>query len=302
MAFVETTSPGGTASSDGLAVLASERRRSVFWVLTANPLCVAGLAILSASLLLAVFAGLLAPGDPLAPVGRPLQWPGQHRDFPLGTDSMGRDMLAGLLYGARVSLLVGFSATVIGTGVGVLVGALSGYFGGWIDSLLTRLTEIFQTIPNFILLVVMISIIGPSVATIIVAIGLVSWTTIARLVRAEFRSIKAREYVIAAKAVGVRDTWIILRHILPNALSPIILTASIMVASAILSESALSFMGLGDPNAVSWGSMIGEGRQYLRSAWYVSALPGLCIVLTVLSLNLIGDGLSEALDPRLSHD
>lgn len=281
--------------------LSAAPRHGFWYRLARNPNAVFGVAVLVAFAVLAVFAPLFMPGDPLMPVGKPLQWPFAPGGLWLGTDSLGRSIGAGMLHGARISLLIGLSATVIGVLIGVVVGALSGYFGGWWDSALMRVTELFQTIPNFILLVVVMSIVGSNLWTIILAIGLVSWPTIARLVRAEVRAVREREYAVAARGMGFGHLRLIALHIMPNVLSPIILTGSIMVASAILTESALSFMGLGDPNAVSWGSMIGEGRQYLRSAWYVAALPGLCIFFTVLGFNLLGDGLSDALNPRLGR-
>lgn len=276
--------------------------RMLFWRrLLQNPNALAGFAILLLLTVLAVLAPILAPGDPLRQIGSPLQWPLQDGGFLLGTDSLGRSIAAGMLHGARVSLLIGLSATVIGVATGVVIGACAGYFGGWTESILMRITEVFQTIPNFILLVVVMSIVGSTIWTMIFAIGLVSWPTIARLVRAEVRSVREREFAVAARGMGFGHARLIFLHIMPNVLSPVILTGSIMVASAILTESALSFMGLGDPNVVSWGSMIGEGRQYLRAAWYVAALPGFCIFVTVLAFNLLGDGISDALNPRLSR-
>lgn len=267
-----------------------------------NPTAMTGLVFLALVAAAALAAPLIYPDDPLAMVARPLLWPGQDPDYPLGTDSLGRDVAAGLFHGARVSLLVGLVATAIGLAAGTLVGALTGYFGGRLDAALVRLIEIFQSIPSFILLIVLVAIAQPTMATITVAIGLVTWPTIARLARAEFRAIRAKEFVAAAKSLGYGHTRIILREILPNALPPLIVTASVMVATAILNESALSFMGMGDPNVVSWGSMIGAGRELLRTAWFLTALPGLVIVFTVLALNLIGDGLNDALNPRLSAE
>ncbi len=267
-----------------------------------NPTALAGSAILASIIVAAILAPVLYPGDPLSMVARPLLWPGQNSAFPLGTDSLGRDIAAGLLHGARVSLLVGAAATLIGLTLGILVGAIAGYNGGWIDDVLVRLIELFQTVPSFILLIVLVAIAQPSVLTVIWAIGLITWPTIARLVRAEFRSLREKEFVLAARSLGYGHARIVFREILPNALPPIIVTSSVMVASAILMESALSFLGLGDPNAVSWGSMIGAGRELLRTAWYLTALPGFVIVLAVLSLNLIGDGLNDALNPRFSRD
>jgi peptide/nickel transport system permease protein len=267
-----------------------------------GPTALAGSAILVAIIVAATLAPVLYPGDPLSMVARPLLWPGQNSAFPLGTDSLGRDIAAGLLHGARISLLVGAAATLIGLTLGILVGSIAGYNGGWIDDVLVRLIEVFQTIPSFILLIVLIAIGRPSILTVIWAIGLITWPTIARLVRAEFRSLREKEFVLAARSLGYGHARIVFREILPNALPPIIVTSSVMVASAILMESALSFLGLGDPNVVSWGSMIGAGRELLRTAWYLTALPGLVIVLAVLSLNLIGDGLNDALNPRFTRD
>lgn len=267
-----------------------------------NPNAVCGLIFLAVVISAALIAPLLYPGDPLAMVARPFLWPGQNPAYPLGTDSMGRDVLAGILHGARVSLFVGLVATALGLTFGVLVGATAGYFGGWIDDLLVRLIEIFQTMPSFVLLVVMVAIAQPTAGTITLAIAIITWPTVARLARAEFRAIREKDFVMAARSLGYGDARIIFLEILPNALPPIIVTSSVMVASAILMESALSFMGLGDPNVVSWGSMIGAGRELIRTAWYLTALPGIAIVFTVLSLNLIGDGLNDALNPRFAQE
>lgn len=265
-----------------------------------NPNAVIGLIFLALVALAALAAPLIFPGDPLAMAGRPFLWPGEDPRYPLGTDSLGRDVLAGIVHGARISLVVGLSATVLGMILGVLVGAVAGYFGGRTDDLLVRATEIFQTMPGFVLLVVIVAVARPSATTITIAIALVTWPTVARLARADFRSIRERDFVMAAKSLGFGHGYIIFREILPNAMPPLIVTSSIMVATAILMESALSFLGLGDPNVVSWGSMIGAGREVMRAAWYLTALPGLAIVFTVLALNLIGDGLNDALNPRLS--
>lgn len=267
-----------------------------------NPTAMAGCVFLLAIAALALLAPWLYPGDPLDMVGTPFLWPGQEAGYLLGTDSMGRDVAAGIAHGARVSLMVGISATLIGLSLGITVGALAGYFGGWIDDVLQRLVELFQTIPSFILLVVLVAIAQPSIRTIVFAIGLVTWPTVARLVRAEFRSLREKDFVVAARSLGFGHARIIFREILPNALPPIIVTSSVMIASAILMESALSFMGMGDPNQISWGSMIGSGRELLRTAWYLTAAPGLAIVFGVLAFNLIGDGLNDALNPRFSAE
>ncbi len=215
---------------------------------------------------------------------------------------MGRDVLAGILHGARISLTVGIAATALGLSAGITIGAMAGYFGGIVDDLLVKFIEIFQTIPSFVLLVVLVAIAQPTTSTVTIAIAIVSWPTVARLTRAEFRAIREKDYVLAARSLGFGHARIIFREILPNALPPLIVTSSVMVASAILMESALSFMGLGDPNRVSWGSMIGAGRDVIRTAWYLTALPGLAIVFTVLALNLLGDGLNDALNPRFSEE
>ena len=206
-------------------------------------------------------------------------------------------MLAGIVHGGRVSLQVGMLASLFGVLLGLSIGALAGYFGGRIDYGLQRLIEIFQTMPSFVLLVALVAIAQPSVPTLVFAIGIISWPTVARLVRAEVRSIREREYILAARSVGYSHLRIIVLEVLPNILPTLIVTTSIMVASAVLMESALSFMGLGDPNQVSWGSMIGSGREQIRTAWYLTAIPGLAIFLTVLAFNLIGDGLTDAFNP-----
>ena len=260
-----------------------------------------GLVLLLFIVAVALGAPRLYPDDPLSMVARPLLWPGQDATYPLGTDSLGRDVAAGLAWGARISLGVGFLAMFCGVSAGLLVGSLAGYFGGRVDRLLVRLIEVFQTIPSFLLLVILVAIFQPSLLTIASAIAFVTWPTIARLVRAEFRSLRERDFVLAARSLGVTDARIILREILPSALPPIIATSSVLVASAILMESALSFLGLSDPNVVSWGSMIGAGREFLRTAWYLTAVPGVAIVVTVLALNLVSDGLNDALNPQLSR-
>lgn len=265
-----------------------------------NPAGIAAFLFLVAVAALSLAAPWLYPEDPLSMVARPFLWPGQNPAFPLGTDSLGRDVAAGLVWGGRVSLLVGFTAMALGVTIGLTVGATAGYFGGRVDDALLRLVEIFQTLPSFIFLVVLVAIAQPSVGTVTLAIAAVTWPTVARLVRAEFRSLREKDYVMAARGLGYGPARIIVREILPNALPPIIVTSSVLVASAILMESALSFLGLGDPNLVSWGSMIGSGRELLRTAWYLTAIPGLAIVLTVLALNLIGDALNDALNPRFA--
>lgn len=264
-----------------------------------NPSGMAGLLMLLAVLVMAFIAPLIYPGDPLDMVAQPFLWPGQDPQFPLGTDSLGRDVAAGIVHGSQVSLQIGFSAVLVSLAIGTVVGALAGYFGGTIDDVLVHITELFQTFPTFLLVVVLVAIGNPSIGLISSAIGIASWPTIARLVRAEFRSLRASDFVMAARSQGFSSLRIIFQEMLPNALPSIIVTTSVMVASSILIESALAFLGFGDPNRVSWGSMIGAGRESLRTAWFLTALPGGALVLTVLSLNLVGDALNDALNPRL---
>ncbi|MDY0747666.1 ABC transporter permease [Paucibacter sp. R3-3] len=247
----------------------------------------------------ALAADWIRPGDPLDIVAAPLLRPFTDPAYPLGTDQLGRDIAAGLVHGARVSLLVGLTAAGVGVSLGTLIGATAGYFGGRVDAVLNWLIEIFQTTPSFLLVVVIVSITQSSLEVIAVVIGLTTWETVARLIRAQFRALLSSDFVFAARSIGFGHRWIIVREILPNALPPVVVTASVMVASAILMESSLAFLGVGDPNKVSWGSMIGGGRDMLRSAWYLTVIPGLALVTTVFSLNLIGDALIEAMNPRL---
>jgi peptide/nickel transport system permease protein len=263
-----------------------------------NPSFLIGALILLAVIFVALAAPLLFPGDPQDMVATPQLWPGQEAPYWLGTDSLGRDVATGLAHGARVSLLVGVSAAAIGLVIGLGIGAAAGYFGGWVDNILVRLTELFQTVPTFLLVIVIVAIGQPSARVIALAIGIASWPTVARLVRAQFRSLREADFVLAARSLGYSPLRIILREILPNAMAPIVVTTSVMVANAILTEAGLSFLNMGDPNLISWGSMIGDGRPLLRTEWFLTALPGMAIAITVLSLNLLGDGLNDVLNPR----
>ncbi len=264
-----------------------------------NRAAVLGLGLFALVALTAILGPFLYPADPFAMVTRPFLWPGDRASSPLGSDNMGRDVLAGIIHGALVSLMIGVAATTAAVGLGAVLGAVAGYSRGWVDDALMRVTEIFQTIPNFIFVVVLVAIFKPSIRTIVVAIGVVSWPPISRVVRAQFLSLREREFVQACVALGMSEPRIIFRQVLPNCLAPVIVLASIMVATAILIEAGLAFLGLGDPNVMSWGKMIGDGRDALRTAWYLSAIPGVAILLTVLALNLVGEGLNDALNPRL---
>jgi peptide/nickel transport system permease protein len=259
-----------------------------------------GLAVLALVGVAAATAGLLFPYSPWDMRGAPFMPPGE-MEFLLGSDSLGRDVAAGIAYGARVSLLIGAVSTVVAVLLGITLGAVAGYAGGVVDDAIMRFTEFFQTVPSFMLAVVLVAIFSPSIGSIVAAIAIVSWPPVARVIRAEFLSLRSREFVHAAVVLGRSRTAIVFRVILPNALSPIIVLASLMVASAILLESGLSFLGLGDPNLISWGFMIGAGRSVIRIAWWMSVFPGIAIFLTVLALNLVGEGLSDALNPRLAR-
>jgi len=264
-----------------------------------NRAAVAGLAMLVVVLLAAIFGPLVYPTDPFDMVGRPSSPPSAR--FVLGTDVSGRDMLAGLLHGARVSLLIGILASLGATLFGLIVGAIAGYYGRAVDTILMRCTDFFLTIPSFILAIVIIAIFRPSVATVTLAIAAVSWPQVARLARAEFIAHRDREYVLACRALGMSDFEIITRQILPNALPSLLVVSSLLVATSILTESGLSFLGLSDPNVISWGYMVGVGRTVLRVAWWMPAIPGIAILLTGLCINLVGEGLNEALNPRLQR-
>jgi peptide/nickel transport system permease protein len=260
---------------------------------------VLGLGLLAIIVAAAIAAPYIYPGDPADMVAPPLLTPGSDATFPLGSDPLGRDVAAGLMHGARSALFIGGISTSVALIIGVTVGSLAGYYGGWVNDLLMRVTEIFQTMPQFILAVVLVAIFKPSLRSIVIALAMVSWPPVARLVRAEFLSLREREFVQSCYAIGMRESAIITGQILPNCLTPIIVTASIMVASAILTEAGLSFLGLGDPNVVTWGAMIGAGRDSMRTAWYLVAVPGVAIIFTVLALNLVGEGLNDALNPKL---
>ncbi|WJR75743.1 ABC transporter permease [Bradyrhizobium sp. NP1] len=262
---------------------------------------VIGLALLVVLLAFAIIGPYLYPQSPWRVVGRPFLAPFAMERFPLGTDTLGRDIAAGLVHGASVSLTIGVVSTLVALLIGVPLGAIAGYAGGIVDDLLMRFTEFFQTIPSFALAIVLVAILQPTLGSIVLTIGLVSWPPVARLVRGEVLSLKTREYVLAAVTLGQSTSRIIFSQILPNAIAPIVVMGSLMIASAILLESALSFLGLGDPNRMSWGYMIGAGRARLIDAWWISFFPGLAIFLTVLALNLAGEGLNDALNPRLSR-
>ncbi|MDL1955765.1 MAG: ABC transporter permease [Candidatus Desulfofervidus auxilii] len=262
------------------------------------------LGIISAIFLLflffiSFFAPWIAPYDPLEVNTKAVLLP-PSKAHPLGTDMLGRDVLSRLIYGTRISIKVGFVAVGIAVIIGTFFGALAGYYGGIIDAIIMRLVDIMLCFPSFFLILAVIAFLEPSIWNIMVVIGLTSWMGVARLVRAEFLSLKEREFVLAAKAIGASDIRIILVHLLPNAIAPILVSATLGIPGAILTEAALSFLGIGvQPPAPSWGNMLTAGKDNLEIAWWLSVFPGLAILLTVLAYNLLGEAIRDALDPRL---
>lgn len=263
-----------------------------------NHAAVAALVVLMVIVLAAIFGPAFYLVDPFEMVWAPFTPPGTE-GFVLGTDYLGRDLLAAIIHGARVSLAIGLAAAAVTVFIGITVGALAGYYRGWVEEALMRFTEFFQVLPTLLFSMVIVSLFGASLVIITIAIGVVSWTAVARITRAEFLRIRELEYVTAARAGGASDAKLIFRVILPNALPPIIVQATLMVGTAILFEAGLSFLGLTDPNVVSWGQIIGSNRPYILDANFTVTLPGLAIFITVLSISLVGDGLNDALNPRL---
>jgi len=236
--------------------------------------------------------------DPFDIVWAPLSPPGTE-NAPFGTDYLGRDILAGIIHGGSATLAVGASAALLTVFIGLTVGSLAGYYGGWVDDLLMRFTEFFQVLPTLLFAMVIVALFEPSIVTVAVSIGIVSWTAVARLARSEFLRIRNLDYVKAARSIGSRNRRIIWMVILPNAMPPLVVQSALTVGVAILFEAGLSFLGLSDPNVMSWGFMIGSNRDYLMDAWWTVTIPGTFIFLTVLAVSLIGDGLNDATNPKL---
>lgn len=266
-----------------------------------NRLALSGLIMVGALFLVSLLAPWLAPYDPNYIDIQAILMPPSSAHW-MGTDSLGRDVFSRIIYGARISLKVGFVAVGLATLIGVILGAVAGYYGSWVDNLLMRLVDLMLCFPTFFLILAVIALLEPSIWNIMVIIGLTSWMGVARLVRAEFLSLKEREFIQAARALGARDSRIIFRHLLPNALAPVMVSATLGVAGAILTESALSFLGLGvQPPTPSWGNILTAGKDNIEIAWWLSVFPGLAILVTVLSYNLLGEGIREAIDPRLKE-
>ena len=263
-----------------------------------NHAAMAGLVILFVITIGSIFGPLIYPTDPFDMVWAPFSPPGEE-GYLFGTDYLGRDLLAMVIHGARVSLVIGLSAAIVSIFIGVTIGALAGFYRGYIEEILMRVTEFFQVLPTLLFSMVIVALFGASLTMITIAIGIVSWTAVARITRSEFLRIRELEYVMASRASGVSNTKLMFGIILPNALPPIIVQSALMVGSAILFEAGLSFLGLTDPNVVSWGQIIGSNRQYILDASYTVTIPGIAIFVTVLAISLVGDGLNDALNPKL---
>ena len=299
--------PAGTTA---VALPALPEREERYWLTTLKRLvrrrtALFGLAVVIAVVLAAVFAPWLTPFDPLEQdINQRLKEPGWRNAagqvHPLGTDHLGRDILARVIFGARIALVVGLSAVLISGVLGMLIGLIAGYFGGKVDDFFMRLADIQLAFPFILLAIAVIGVLGPSLRNIIIVIGVSSWVVYARVVRGEVLSIRERDFVQAAIALGSRDGRILLRHVLPNAFTPWLVVATLDMARVIVIESALSFLGLGvQPPTPTWGGMLADGRVYLSTAWWLATFPGLAILVTVLGINLLGDGLRDTLDPRL---
>lgn len=267
-----------------------------------NPLALSGFIIIAGIMLLAVFAPLIAPYDPDAIDVKAILVAPSPEHF-MGTDGLGRDVFSRMLFGARISLLVGIVAVGIATAIGIVLGALAGYYRGWVDVFIMRMVDVMLSIPTFFLILAVIAFLTPSIWNIMIVIGLTSWMGVTRLVRAEFLSLRNREFVMASETLGARDSRLIFTHLLPNSLTPVIVSSVLGVASAVLVESGLSFLGLGvqAPQA-SWGNILTDGKEYIQFAWWLSLFPGLAILITVLGYNLLGEGLRDVFDPRTSKN
>ena len=289
-----TNAPSATPKVEALSPW-----REAWRVFRANKAAMLGLAILTVIVGAMVFGPSLYGVAPFDIAGAPFTEPFTDRSLWLGTDYLGRDVLAGVLVGGRATVLVGLAAATVAVTIGVTVGALAGFFGGWVDTALSRVTELFQVLPALLFAMVLVTLFTPSLTVVVFAIGVVAWTGTARLARAEFMRLRHLEYANAARAMGAGPLRLMLREILPNALPPLIVSATLIVGSAILFEAGLSFLGLSDANVMSWGLMIGSNRRNILECWWAVTFPGAAIFLTVLAVSLIGDGLNDAFNPKL---
>jgi peptide/nickel transport system permease protein len=266
-----------------------------------NRLALSGLVLVAGLFLVSLLAPWLAPYDPNFIDIKAILMPPSTTHL-MGTDSLGRDVFSRIIFGSQISLKVGFVAVGLATLIGVFLGASAGYYGGWVDNVLMRAVDLMLCFPTFFLILAVIAVLEPSIWNIMIIIGLTSWMGVARLVRAEFLTLREREFVQAARALGARDSRIIFRHLLPNALAPVMVSATLGVAGAILTESALSFLGLGvQPPTPSWGNILTAGKDNIEIAWWLSVFPGMAILITVMGYNLLGEGIREAIDPRLKE-
>lgn len=285
------------AAPPKLADLGRVRPRSR--TIITGPTAAVGLGLTVFFVVVAVLADVIAPTSPFALVGDPLQAP--DAEFWFGTDDLGRSVFAGVVHGTRTSLLVGLSVAGAAFVIGSIIGGIAGYAGGWIDDLLMRFTELLQVLPRFFLALVVVALFGSSLFNLIVVLALTSWVFTARLARAGILTIKQRDYVLAARSLGSGHARNLATHIVPNALAPVIVNAALQVGRAILIEAGLSFLGLGDPNVISWGQMLNDAQAFMRTAWWMAVFPGSAIALTILGVNLLGDALNDYWNPRLRY-
>jgi peptide/nickel transport system permease protein len=292
--------PPAPGPADDIVVIEPLSPSKEAWrIFRSNKAAILGLALLvTVALVMAVGPALYGVG-PFDLAGAPFTPPFENPSLPLGSDYLGRDILAGMLIGGRATIAVGLSAAAITVTIGVTVGMLAGYYGGIVDELLSRLIELSQVLPSLLFAMVLMTLFSPSLLTAVIAIGIVSWTSTARLARAEFMRLRKLEYVSATRALGAGNLRLMVREILPNAAPPLIVSATLIIGIAILFEAGLSFLGLSDPNVMSWGLMIGSNRKYVLDAWWAVTFPGLGIFLTVLGVSLVGDGLNDALNPKM---
>jgi peptide/nickel transport system permease protein len=276
---------------------------AVFWRrFRKNRLALAGLVLITLFVFVALLAPWLAPADPSAIDYESIMVEPGVNDYPLGTDTVGRDLLSRIIHGARVSLIVGIIAVGISAAIGITVGLLAGFYGGMVDTVLMRIVDIFLAFPVILLAIAIMGVLEPSLFNVMIALGLVSWTRYARLVRGDVLALKEREFIEAGRALGLTNMRLIVRHVLPNVVAPVIVVATFGMAGAILAEASLSFLGLGvQPPTPSWGSILSDGRSFMRQAPHITTLPGIAIMLTILGFNFVGDGLRDALDPRLKQ-
>lgn len=289
----------GTQAETANQMRVESPAREAWRMFIRNKSAVLGLILLLGVVGMTFMGPTLYPVDPFEIVWAPFTPPGDQATVPLGTDYLGRDVLAGIIKGGSATLAVGTAAAMLTVFIGITIGAFAGFHGGVIDEVLMRITEFFQVLPPLLFAMVLVALFSPTLTTVAIAIGVVSWPQTARLTRAEFLKIKQLEYVTAARSIGARNGRIMWWVILPNALPPLIVSATLIIGVAILFEAGLSFLGLGDPNVMSWGLMIGSSRQYILDSWWAVTFPGIAIFITVLSVSLIGDGLNDAFNPKL---